>query len=503
MVPAAPPAAHAAAPPPPAALLPHQAVKARYPHCLVQFEDFATEKAFKILAHMRDKCAMGGGVGGGCTGIHTGRVGWARWKRAPPRHQSARTRRCSPTPGPNPHPLCRLLCFNDDIQGTGAVVCAGVLNGLRCQGTPAADARIVFYGAGSSAVGVAETIAAAVAADAGIPVAQARTAIWMVDSKGLITTTRGDALAPHKVAFARTDGAPDMKQARGRGGWGGCVWGRAGGGLARANPNTRRSRRSIDTNRTHAYHLIAVARDNRPRAPPRPDRPVGCWWRVQRGERWGEVVVGAWGHLAHAANLLDRALARMYVALPTLQPKNPTKKTSQADIVELCKHHPRPLVFPLSNPTSCAEVTAEDAVKWSGGAALFASGSPFPDVKIDGKAVRMGQANNVFVFPGVGFGSVMAKASAVSDGMLLAAARAVAASVPAADVAAGTLYPPISDLRRVSLAVSTAVAEAAWGEGLAAAARPPDVRSYIAARMWWPDGKKAGTGGCKAIAAAK
>ena len=61
MVPAAPPAAHAAAPPPPAALLPHQAVKARYPHCLVQFEDFATEKAFKILAHMRDKCAMGGG----------------------------------------------------------------------------------------------------------------------------------------------------------------------------------------------------------------------------------------------------------------------------------------------------------------------------------------------------------------------------------------------------------------------------------------------------------
>ena len=63
MVPAAPPAAHAAAPPPPAALLPHQAVKARYPHCLVQFEDFATEKAFKILAHMRDKCAMGGGGG--------------------------------------------------------------------------------------------------------------------------------------------------------------------------------------------------------------------------------------------------------------------------------------------------------------------------------------------------------------------------------------------------------------------------------------------------------
>ena len=103
-------------------------------------------------------------------------------------------------------------------------MCAGVLNGLRCQGTPAADARIVFYGAGSSAVGVAETIAAAVAADAGIPVAQARTAIWMVDSKGLITTTRGDALAPHKVAFARTDGAPDMKQARGGGGGGGvCV----------------------------------------------------------------------------------------------------------------------------------------------------------------------------------------------------------------------------------------------------------------------------------------
>ena len=104
-------------------------------------------------------------------------------------------------------------------------MCAGVLNGLRCQGTPAADARIVFYGAGSSAVGVAETIAAAVAADAGIPVAQARTAIWMVDSKGLITTTRGDALAPHKVAFARTDGAPDMKQARGGGGGGGLVCG--------------------------------------------------------------------------------------------------------------------------------------------------------------------------------------------------------------------------------------------------------------------------------------
>ena len=96
-------------------------------------------------------------------------------------------------------------------QGTGAVVCAGFLNGMRAQGTPLAEARVAFFGAGSSAVGVAETIAAAVASATGQTFEQARSRIYLIDSKGLVTTTRGDALPPHKRGLARTDGTPDAK----------------------------------------------------------------------------------------------------------------------------------------------------------------------------------------------------------------------------------------------------------------------------------------------------
>ncbi|KAK2079325.1 hypothetical protein QBZ16_003016 [Prototheca wickerhamii] len=280
-----------------------EAVQRRWPNALLQFEDFETSKAFSILDRQRE----------------------------------------------------RLLCFNDDIQGTGAVVTSGFVNGMKAQGTDLRDARVVFYGAGSSAVGVAKSIVTFMQQRAGISEEEAKRGIYMVDSKGLITNSRGDALPEHKRAMARSDDVPNLKDLR---------------------------------------EII--------------DYPV---------------------------------------------------------IRALCRHCASPLVFPLSNPTSNAEISAEDAYEWSDGRCIFAAGSPFKPVEYEGTWFTPGQANNVFVFPGIGFGATMAKARLVNDEMFVAAADGLAKAVSDAQLAKKQLYPAISNLRAVSL---------------------DDWHAYIAQRQYWP-----------------
>ena len=252
------------------------AVKERFPDALVQFEDFQTDRAFAILEKCRDRLVRTEMrmFFFSCSFFFVFRVffPFALLSFSQLSSSFPFSLFFPPPPPPqkkNKNKNKKQLCFNDDIQGTGAVVCAGFLNGVRAQGTPAASARVIFYGAGSSAVGVAETIAAAVAADdptGKTTIEQARGAIFMVDSKGLITTTRGDELPSHKVAFARTDGTPDMKD------------------------------------------LVEIVKFVKPHA-----------------------LVGLSGQGGAFTE-------------PVLR--------------ELAKHQERPLVFPLSNPTSCAEVTA-------------------------------------------------------------------------------------------------------------------------------------------------
>jgi malic enzyme len=146
----------------------------------------------------------------------------------------------------------------------------------------------------------------------------------------------------------------------------------------------------------------------------------------------------------------------------------------------------QPIVMPLSNPTSAAEATPSDVLAWSGGAALVATGSPFEAVVREGVRHEIGQANNVFIFPGLGLGSIVAESRSVTQSMVLAAARALADATSAARVAAGALYPPITDLRVVARAVAVAVAAEAVRCGVAGIADGLDLEAEVDAGMWWP-----------------
>jgi malate dehydrogenase (oxaloacetate-decarboxylating) len=147
----------------------------------------------------------------------------------------------------------------------------------------------------------------------------------------------------------------------------------------------------------------------------------------------------------------------------------------------------RPIVLPLSNPTARAEATPGDVLRWSRGRAIVATGSPFAPVELDGLVRPVSQANNVYIFPGLGLGTMVAEASRVTDGMILAAAAALAELVEAADLAAGRLYPPIPELRRAARAVAIAVAREAIATGLAGITPETDLQAAVDAAAWWPD----------------
>jgi len=146
----------------------------------------------------------------------------------------------------------------------------------------------------------------------------------------------------------------------------------------------------------------------------------------------------------------------------------------------------RPLIFPLSNPTSRSECTADEAVRWSGGRAIVATGSPFPPVEYDGIRRRIGQSNNSFVFPGVGLGLWVGRVTRVTDGMFLDAARALANQVTAGDLDEGAIYPALSRIRGCSLAVACAVIRRAAREQLTDLTVESGLEDLVGAAMWVP-----------------
>ncbi len=161
--------------------------------------------------------------------------------------------------------------------------------------------------------------------------------------------------------------------------------------------------------------------------------------------------------------------------------------TFTQEVVELMAMlNERPTLFALSNPTSKAECTAEQAYEWSEGRAIFASGSPFGSVTLGAQTFRPGQGNNAYVFPGIGLGVVAARATQVTEPMFLAAARTLADLVDEDDLSAGAVYPPLTEIRDVSLDIAVAVAEVAHAAGLTKADRPADLRDSIRASMYDP-----------------
>jgi malic enzyme len=276
----------------------------------------------------------------------------------------------------------RVLSFNDDIQGTAAVVLAAVLAALRATGRHLGDARIVLVGAGAAGIGIARLLRLAMV-EAGLDWSHIRDAIALVDSRGLVH-----------------EGRLDLDELK--------------ADLAVAAPAAGGS-------------LLDAVRDRRP-----------------------TFLVGATG----IAGTFDEAVIR-----------------AMADSLDPSEV---PTILPLSNPTSSSEATPADCLAWTGGRAIVATGSPFNPVTIDGRRVDIGQANNVFIFPGMGLGAIVSGARTVTDEMFLAAARTLAAAVEPERLAAGSLFPPISALRDISWRIAVAVA----GQSHAA---------DVADAMWWPE----------------
>jgi malate dehydrogenase (oxaloacetate-decarboxylating) len=294
----------------------------------------------------------------------------------------------------------RLLTFNDDIQGTAAVVAGALAGAVRASGSRLRDQRIVMLGAGSAGIGVADMVRRQMAAD-GVPDGQARCRFFIVDANGLLTEDRSDLSAGQR-SYAQPAAA--------LAGWTRTSDGPAG--LADVVANT---------------------------AP--------------------TILIG----LSTAAGAFTEAIARQMAA-----------------------HTQRPVIFPLSNPTSRSEADPADLARWTGGRALVATGSPYPPLELDGRQVPVAQSNNVFIFPAVGLGVLAARARRVTDGMFDAAARALGELSPAASDPRAPLLPRVAQLRATAAHIASAVAIAAVNDGVAPAASKDELQDRVAASQWTP-----------------
>ena len=159
---------------------------------------------------------------------------------------------------------------------------------------------------------------------------------------------------------------------------------------------------------------------------------------------------------------------------------------SEEIVREMARKVERPIIFPLSNPTSKSEATAEDLIRWTYGRALVATGSPFAPVNYDGRKIPIAQCNNVYIFPAVGLGVVASRARRITDPMMLAAARALAGNSPALNDSSASLLPPLTDLRRVAAEIAVEVGIAAQKDGVAAQATEGELRARVMATQWTP-----------------
>jgi malate dehydrogenase (oxaloacetate-decarboxylating)(NADP+) len=192
---------------------------------------------------------------------------------------------------------------------------------------------------------------------------------------------------------------------------------------------------------------------------------------------------------AHDHKIVSSLISAVETLKPTIligvsgQPQTFTQPIVEA----MKKINEQPVIFALSNPTSKAECTAEQAYSWTNGRAIFASGSPFDPVTLNGKTYVPGQGNNAYVFPGVGLGIIESGARHVTNEMFFAAAKALAKEVSEDDLAEGSVYPPLPQIRDVSAVIASVVAEVAYERGLATVERPDDLLDHMKSRQYQPD----------------
>src|SRR5581483_4860373 len=204
-----------------------------------------------------------------------------------------------------------------------------------------------------------------------------------------------------------------------------------------------------------------------------------CWFVDSKG-----LVVKSRTDLQEHKKPFAHAFRPVGALLTTVRALRPTaligvsaqpNQFTQPVVEEMSRLNGRPVIFALSNPTSNAECTAEQAYRWSRGRAVFASGSPFAPVRYGERTFVPGQANNAYIFPGVGFGAIASGARRVTDEMFAEAARALADSASASRLEAGCLFPPLEEIREVSARIACAAAEVAFERGLASVSRPADL----------------------------
>jgi malate dehydrogenase (oxaloacetate-decarboxylating)(NADP+) len=231
---------------------------------------------------------------------------------------------------------------------------------------------------------------------------------------------------------------------------------------------------------------MAMVRDGMTEA----DARARCWYVDAHG-----LVVKSRGDLAehnlpfaHDHPPLHDLLSAVHALRPAAivgvsgQPQMFTREVVEA----MSEINERPIVFALSNPTSKSECTAADAYTWSGGRAIFASGSPFPAFDWQGRRLVPSQANNAYVFPGVGLGAIAAGARRVTNEMFLAAARTLADCAGDSDLSHGSLFPPLDRIRAISASIATAVAAVAYERGLATEPAPQELYGFIERQMFDP-----------------
>ena len=325
-----------------------QAVKQELPGACLQWEDFATTHARRIFQRYRDE----------------------------------------------------LVTFNDDIQGTAAVVLGTVLSAVRLTAKSLKDQEFVILGAGSAGIGVADGLKAAMMAE-GLSEKETARRFWVIDKDGLLHSERTD-LTPEQAVYAQ------------------------------------------------------------------PAERVAGWPRTFNG------------HIG-LADVIGNIEATILIGLSTVG-----SAFSETIVREMARKVQRPIIFPLSNPTDKSEATAQDLICWTDGRALVATGSPFAPVSYRGCTIPIAQCNNIYIFPAIGLGIVASGARRVTDAMMLAAARALAANSPALNDPCASLLPSLTSSRRVAAEIASAVGLQAQKDEVAPQIPEDELRQRVKATQWFP-----------------